>query len=108
MVDSRIRGAGPADFPAMSEGPIAFPPGLTLLFLRTNFDHVQRRLDGNYFFDSAFNNCILQYDGGHSTSRTTTESCTRRFSSGDVKIDEPQVQELLRNFTWFGASIAPK
>jgi hypothetical protein len=93
----------------MSEGPIVFSPDVTLLFLRTEFTHVWRRLDGNYFFDNGFNDCILRCDGGpfyfDKNNRVTK---TALFFGPKVEMDDPQVKELRRNFQWYGGgSIAP-
>ena len=106
VVDSFIGGTDPPMVPPMSEGTVVFPPGVRLLFLRTTFDHVQRRLDGNYFFHDSFNNCILRYDGGpFYFDKNNQVVQTSLFLGPNVKIDQPQVQELLHSFQWFGASI---
>jgi 20S proteasome alpha/beta subunit len=109
VVDSSMSASGPPMSPPMSEGPILFPSGMTLLFLRTRFNHVRRKLDGNYFFDNRFNDCILQYNGGpFYFDKNNQVTHTALFLGPDAKIDEPRVQELLHNFQWFGTSIAPK
>lgn len=109
VVDSFIGGTDPPTFPAMSEGAIIFPPGTTLLFLRTRLDHVRRPLDGNYFFGDSFNNCILVYNGGpFYFDKNNQVERTALFLGPDVKTNEPKVQELIHNFKWFGVSIMPR
>ena len=93
----------------MSEGPIGFPKGQTLLFVRTKFDHVLRLLDGNYFFDSSFNNCTVRYDGApFYFDKNNKIAHTSLILGPNVKCEEQQVQELLSNFNWNGTSFLPK
>jgi hypothetical protein len=92
-----------------SIGAIGFPPGQTLLFLRTKFDHMQTRIDGNYFFDSSFNNCTVRYDGApFYFDKSNKIANTSLILGPNVKPEDHQVQDLLRNFRWFGNSFVPK
>jgi hypothetical protein len=106
VVETYIGGTDPPMVPAMSEGAIVFPPGKTLLFVRTAFDHVLRRLDGNYFFQDTFKNCSLRYDGGPFHFDSENQVRTTSLVLGP-KVDraDQAVQDLLNNFQWNGVSI---
>ncbi len=109
VADTHIQGPGPPMGPIMSEGPVVFAPGQSLLFRRTKFGHVRRQLDGNYFFGCSFNNCILRYDGGPFHFDEDNQVVRTALILGpNVNIDDPRAKELLQNFPWFGSSILGK
>jgi hypothetical protein len=109
MVDSTFGSPNYSKDSMPSGGSVIFVTKDPLLFLHNTFNHEYRTLDGNYFFDNTFNDCILQYDGDRPFyfDKNNRVQETALFLGPKVKLDDPHVIELRRNFEWHGGGSIP-